>query len=85
MMSILGCKASYSIIQNREKLFPAPEVSESLRWAMAGKGKSGGLRIIYYFKKYADEIWLLAIYSKSEMDNIPTHVLRQIAEEIKNV
>ena len=30
-----------------------------IRWAMSGKGKSGGVRVIYYFKKRDDEIWLL--------------------------
>ena len=25
-----------------------------VRWAMAGKGKSGGVRVIYYFKKQDD-------------------------------
>jgi len=52
---------------------------------MKGGGKSSGVRIIYYLKKQDDEIWLLTLYSKSEVDNIPPHVLRQIAEEIKNV
>jgi len=56
-----------------------------VRWAMSGKGKSGGVRIIYYFKKQDDEIWLLTIYSKNEVENIPAHVLRQIAKEIENV
>jgi mRNA-degrading endonuclease RelE of RelBE toxin-antitoxin system len=55
-----------------------------VRWAMTGKGKSGGLRVIYYFKKQDDEIWLLTICSKSEVENIPAHVLRQIAKEIEN-
>ena len=32
-----------------------------------------------------DEICLLTIYSKSEKENIPAHVLRQIAKEIENV
>ncbi len=52
---------------------------------MAGKGKSGGVRVIYYFKKQDDEIWLLTIYSKSEVENIPAYVLREIAKEIENV
>jgi hypothetical protein len=55
-----------------------------VRWAMAGKGKSGGVRIIYFFKKNDDEIWLLTIYSKNEIENIPAHVLKQIAKEIEN-
>ncbi len=55
-----------------------------LRWSLAGRGKRGGLRVIYYFKKQEDEIWMLTIYGKSQMDNIPAHILRQIAEEVKN-
>lgn len=55
-----------------------------VRWAMAGKGKSGGVRVIYYFKKQDDEIWLLTIYRKNEVESIPAHVLRQIAKEIDN-
>lgn len=56
-----------------------------IRWAMSGRGKSGGVRVIYYFKKQDDEIWFLTIYSKNEMENIPAHILRQIAKEIENV
>jgi mRNA-degrading endonuclease RelE of RelBE toxin-antitoxin system len=66
------------------KVVPGSGGVRKLRWGMAGRGKSGGVRIIYYFKKRDDEIWLLTIYSKSEIENIPAHVLRQIAEEIKN-
>jgi mRNA-degrading endonuclease RelE of RelBE toxin-antitoxin system len=56
-----------------------------IRWAMSAKGKSGGVRVIYYFKKQIDEIWLLTIHSQNEVENIPAHVLRQIAKEIENV
>ena len=41
--------------------------------------------MIYYLRKSKDEIWLLTVYGKSEADNIPAHILRQIAEEIKHV
>ena len=67
------------------KVIPGSGGVRKLRWAMKGGGKSSGVRIIYYLKKQDDEIWLLTLYSKSEVDNIPPHVLRQIAEEIKNV
>lgn len=58
-----------------------------LQYPESGKvvPRSGGVRVIYYFKKQDDEIWLLTIYSKSEMENIPAHILRQIAKEIENV
>jgi hypothetical protein len=55
-----------------------------IRWAMAGKGKSGGIRVIYYWKQRDDEIWLLTVYGKSEKETIPGHIFKKIAEEIKN-
>ena len=54
-----------------------------VRWAIAGKGKSGGVRVIYYWKKQEDEIWLLTLYAKNEASTIPSHVLKKIADEIK--
>ena len=55
-----------------------------VRWAQSGKGKSGGIRAIYYWKKSDHEIWMLTLYRKSERATIPSHVLKQIAEAIKN-
>jgi mRNA-degrading endonuclease RelE of RelBE toxin-antitoxin system len=55
-----------------------------IRWAEKGKGKRGGVRIIYYWKKSADEIWLLTTYSKNEKATIKGHILKKIAEEIEN-
>ena len=66
------------------KVVPRSGGVRKIRWAMAGKGKSGGVRVIYYFKRQDDEIWLLTIYSKSKTENIPAHILREIAKEIKN-
>jgi hypothetical protein len=56
-----------------------------LRWAISGQGKSGGLRVIYYWKRQDDEIWMLTVYGKSERETIPGHILKKIAEEIKDV
>jgi mRNA-degrading endonuclease RelE of RelBE toxin-antitoxin system len=55
-----------------------------LRWAISGRGKRGGIRVIYYWKRSEDEIWLLTVYGKSERDTIPSHILKQIAEEIRH-
>ena len=55
-----------------------------LRWAIRGKGKRGGIRVIYYWKKRDNEIWMLTVYGKSERENIPNHILKKIMEGIKN-
>ena len=80
----LGLQAFLVKYPDTGKVVPGSGGVRKLRWAVSGKGKSGGVRVIYYFKKQDDEIWLLTIYSKSEVENIPAHVLRQIAQEIEN-
>jgi len=55
-----------------------------IRWGRTGRGKRGGVRVIYYNRLTQGEIWLLLIYGKSVQDNIPAHVLRQIKEELEN-
>ena len=53
-----------------------------IRWGLRGQGKRGGIRVIYYWKKPNNEIWLLTLYAKSEKGTIPGHMLKQIAQEI---
>lgn len=55
-----------------------------VRWGVAGRGKRGGVRVIYFNRLANGEIWLLLVYGKSVRDNIPAHVLRQIKEEIED-
>ncbi len=53
-----------------------------LRWGSEGRGKRGGLRVIYYLRSARGELWMLTIYGKSVRENIPAHMLRQIKESI---
>jgi hypothetical protein len=53
-----------------------------LRWGVAGRGKRGGLRVIYFLRTRQGQIWMLTIYRKNVAENIPANVLRQIKEEI---
>lgn len=41
-----------------------------VRWAIHGKGKSGGIRVIYYYLKTEGEIYFLLVYSKNERENL---------------
>ncbi len=67
------------------KKIPGSGGVRKLRWRNADKGKRGGVRIIYYWKETFDEIWMLTIYQKGKQDNIPAHILKKIAKEVKNV
>ena len=47
-------------------LMPGTGGVRKLRWALEGKGKRGGARIIYYFHSGAVPIFLLTVFSKNE-------------------
>jgi mRNA-degrading endonuclease RelE of RelBE toxin-antitoxin system len=53
-----------------------------LRWKGSGRGKSGGVRIIYYVRSRQGQIWMLTLYAKNVSENIPAHILKKIKEEI---
>jgi len=69
----------YRSLQNHMQL--RPEVGEvmprtggfrKLRWAdeRRGKGKRGGLRVIYYWLMNDGQFWMFAIYDKDELENL---------------
>ncbi len=56
-----------------------------VRWSRKGTGKSGGVRVIYFARTDAGEIWLLLIYAKSAVDSISGHILKALKEEMEHV
>ncbi|MGA9851324.1 MAG: transcriptional regulator [Gammaproteobacteria bacterium] len=64
-------------------IIPGSGVLRKLRWAIPGKGKRGGLRVIYYWKNKQGEIWLLTLYAKNEVTDIPRHMLKILKQEIE--
>lgn len=54
-----------------------------VRWSRAGMGKRGGVRVIYFTRIDAGELWMLLVYPKSASDNIPGHILKSIREELE--
>lgn len=65
-------------------IVPGSGGCRKVRWSRAGTDKRGGVRVIYFVRTAAGEIWLLVVYSKSEQDNIPGHLLKAVREEIEN-
>jgi hypothetical protein len=53
------------------------------RWSAKGHGKSGGIRIIYYWFVAHDTILLLFAYSKNERDDLTPEQLRQLKRIIE--
>ncbi|MEO5606979.1 MAG: type II toxin-antitoxin system RelE/ParE family toxin [Polaromonas sp.] len=56
-----------------------------LRYALPGRGKSGGVRAIYYWLRDDHQIFMLLIYPKSKKDNLTdreTALLREFVKEL---
>ena len=41
-----------------------------LRWARGARGKSGGVRVIYYWWEAGLQFWLYTLYDKDERDDL---------------
>ncbi len=66
-------------------VIPSSGGVRKLRWAFMGRGKRGGLRVIYYVRTAQGVIWMITLYPKNVADNIPAHVLRKIRQEMADV
>jgi hypothetical protein len=65
-------------------IIPGSGGLRKMRWSLAGRGKRGGVRTIYYWAVKKDQILMLLIYAKNEQDNLSSDqlkVLRRIIEE----
>jgi hypothetical protein len=53
-------------------MMPGTGGFRKLRWAdqRRGKGRRGGLRIIYYHFPAQQQIWLMTLYGKDEADDL---------------
>jgi len=52
------------------EIIPETGGVRKVRWALAGRGKRGGARVIYYFHNERLPVFLLAAYGKNEKANL---------------
>ncbi|MEX0904965.1 MAG: type II toxin-antitoxin system RelE/ParE family toxin [Balneolaceae bacterium] len=52
-----------------------------LRWAGSGRGKRGGIRVIYYYFTEDNQIYMLYAYPKSKKDDLTADQLKQLVED----
>ena len=64
-------------------LIPGTSGLRKLRWGGKGHGKRGGYRLIYYWDRSSDTIYMLYLYPKNEQEDLTaqqTKILRQLVE-----
>ena len=54
-----------------------------IRWAGSGRGKRGGLRVIYYWWVAKDRISMLLVYPKNERDNLSADQIKQLRKALE--
>jgi hypothetical protein len=55
-----------------------------VRWAIEGRGKRGGVRIIYFLRLNSGQIVLVTMYAKNVKENIDPIMLRRLKEVFEN-
>lgn len=76
-----------SVLVNRPDagvVIPSSGGLRKMRWGMTGRGKRGGVRVIYYWAVRQERILMLLIYPKSEKDDLTAQqlkILRKIVAE----
>lgn len=55
-----------------------------IRWSLPGTGKSGGVRVIYYWRVAEDQILMLLVYPKSAKDNLTPAEKKQLRKIVEN-
>jgi len=56
-----------------------------LRWALKGKGKSGGSRVIYFFYNETIPLFLMTIFTKNEKTNLSKDERNELAKLVKEL
>jgi hypothetical protein len=54
-----------------------------LRWARSGRGKRGGIRVIYYYITEDNQIYMLYAYPKSNKDDLTADQLKQLKQLVE--
>lgn len=54
-----------------------------LRWARGAQGKSGGVRVIYYFHDEVMPLYLLTLFAKGDQANVSKAERNELADLVK--
>ena len=91
---VAGLLSDEDYLQMQEHLLLCPTAGDviagtagyrKLRWRISRRqgGKSGGMRVIYYFRKRLDQIILLLAYDHRSVDDLTSAQKRQLAEIVR--
>lgn len=56
-----------------------------IRWSLPGRGKSGGVRVVYHWRVRAEAIYLLYLFQKNERSDLSRAQVKQLAKLVKEL
>jgi len=56
-----------------------------IRWRAKGKGKSGGIRIIYYYLMSRENLYMLVAYSKKDRADLTQREIRALKQIVEKL
>jgi mRNA-degrading endonuclease RelE of RelBE toxin-antitoxin system len=64
-------------------LIPGSGGLRKIRWGIQGRGKRGGVRVIYYWAVNQDRILMLLMYAKNVQDDLTVDQLKVLQRIVK--
>src|SRR5258706_6443159 len=82
--SLLELQSLWMLHPEAGDLIPGTGGLRKLRFAdkRRGKGKRGGLRVIYYWWDSGSQFWLFTVYDKNEMSDLTADQRKSLREMI---
>jgi mRNA-degrading endonuclease RelE of RelBE toxin-antitoxin system len=69
----------------RYPVVPGTRGVRKARWSRPGTGKSGGIRLIYYFWIEPNAVVLITVYAKNEKENLTDADKKEIRKIVDNL
>ena len=64
---------------------PGTSGLRKIRWKAKGFGKSGGARVIYYFRDLNMPLMLLSVYPKNHVARLSERTMRDIGKKVEEI
>jgi len=82
-----GLQLALLLRPEQGSVIPGSRGLRKIRWRAKGKGRRGGVRVIYYWITSEDTIFMLLLYEKSDQDDLtPTQskvLMKLVREELE--
>ncbi|MDQ7784878.1 MAG: hypothetical protein RDU20_18490 [Desulfomonilaceae bacterium] len=78
-----GIQSLLTVNPRAGKLIPGCKGLWKLKWGAKGHGKSGGIRIIYYWAVKSDQILLLYLFPKNETEDLTPKQYKILREYVR--